>query len=227
MISAPSNLDLDSVCDDGSMLQRGAADDVSRRVILSGACAWTTGVVLLGAARAEAAVGRIGFSQGETFLDRGRDRLPAQEGVDILLRDVATTGEEPSRLDLRLGAATRIRLGAKARLEISHIVPGVAATVTLQDGPALIERGPGAEPDFQLTSPFALLAARGTTFFAGPSNGVFGVFVREGVVNVRTRRGSVTLKAGEGADIKAPGSAPSPVKLWGKARIDAALASVE
>jgi hypothetical protein len=227
MISAPSNLNPGSVCDEGSVLRRAAADDVSRRVVLTGACAWTTGFVLFGAARADAAVGRIGFSQGEAFLDRGRDRLAAQEGVDILLRDVATTGEEPSRLDLRLGAATRIRLGAKARLEISRIVPGVAATVTLQNGPALIERGSGAEPDFQLTSPFALLAARGTTFFAGPSKGVFGVFVREGVVNVRTRRGSVTLKAGEGADIKAPGSAPSPVRLWGRARIDAALTSVE
>jgi hypothetical protein len=34
---------------------------------------------------------------------------------------------------------------AKARLEISRIVPGVAAAVTLQNGPALIERGQGAE----------------------------------------------------------------------------------
>jgi hypothetical protein len=225
MISAPSSLDLGSVDDEGRLILRAAA--VSRRSVLAGACAWTTGFVHFGAARAEGAVGRIGFSQGEAFLDRGRDRLAAQEGVDILLRDVATTGEEPSRLDLRLGAATRIRLGARARLEVSRIVPGVASAVTLRDGPALIERGPGAEQDFQLTSPFALLAARGTIFFAGPSNGVFGVYVREGVVNVRTRRGSVTLKAGEGADIKTPGAAPTAGKLWGQARIDAALASVE
>jgi ferric-dicitrate binding protein FerR (iron transport regulator) len=210
-----------------SSLNRDAVGDLSRRLVLIGGGAWATQCAGLIAAQAAAAVGRVGFSQGDAFLDRDGDRVAANEGVDIFRQDVAMTGDEPSRVDLRLGAATRIRLGAKARLEISRIVPGVAASATLRDGSALIERGPGAEPDFQLKSPFALIAARGTTFFAGPSNGVFGVFVREGLVVVRTRRGAVTLQAGEGTDIKAPGMAPTPVKRWGEARIAAALASVQ
>jgi ferric-dicitrate binding protein FerR (iron transport regulator) len=198
----------------------------SRRAILIGASALALEVAGFGAARAAAAVGRIGFSQGNAFLDRDAGRLAATEGLDILLQDVAVTGEEPSRLDLRLGAATRIRLGANARLVISRLVPGVAADLTLQKGPVLIERGPDAEPDFQVKTPFALLAARGTAFFAGPSNGVFGVFVREGLVKVRTRRGSATLRAGEGVDIERTGMAPTAVRRWGRQRIDAALASV-
>jgi hypothetical protein len=39
-----------------------------------------------------------------------------------------------------------------------------------------------------IISRFALIAARRTSFFGGPSNGVFGVFVRQGHVDVRTRR---------------------------------------
>jgi hypothetical protein len=213
-----------SACENGDAAGRTA---VNRRALLAGASALAMDCALPGAAQAAAAVGRVGFSQGEAFLDRDNGRLVASEGADIFRQDVATTGEEPSRVDLRLGDATRIRLGARARLEISHIAPGVAASATLRNGAALIERGPGAEPDFKLKSPFALIAARGTIFFAGPSNGVFGVFVREGLVDVRTRRGSVTLQAGEGADIKAPGLAPTPVKRWGEARIRAAMASVE
>ena len=213
-----------SLCENGDAVGRKA---LNRRALLAGASALALDFALLGAAQAAAAVGRVGFSQGEAFLDRDNGRLAASEGVDIYRRDVATTGEEPSRVDLRLGEATRIRLGARAKLEISRILPGVAASATLRNGPALIERGPGAEPDFKLKSPFALIAARGTTFFAGPSNGVFGVFVRDGLVDVRTRRGSVTLRAGEGSDIKAPGMAPTPVKRWGEARIAAALASVQ
>jgi ferric-dicitrate binding protein FerR (iron transport regulator) len=212
--------------DDWDALNPDAAAPLNRRAVLIGASAFSLGSVLFGAARAAAAVGRVGFSQGDAVLDRDGGRVAATEGVDIFLQDVAVTGDEPSRVDLRLGAATRIRLGAKARLAINRVVPGLAAAATLDNGPALIERGRGAEPDFELKSPFALLAARGTVFFAGPSSGVFGVYVREGAVNVRTRRGSVTLHAGEGTDIKAPGAAPTPVKRWGQPRIDAALASV-
>lgn len=203
-----------------------AASRMSRRAALLGGSALALDCALFGEARAAAAVGRVGFSQGDAALSRDGGRIAAAEGVDIFLQDVAMTGDEPSRVDLRLGAAIRIRLGAKARLEISRLVPGVAAAATLQAGPALIERGPGAEPDFELRSPFALLAARGTTFFAGLSNGAFAVYVREGAVNVRTRRGTVTVRAGEGTDIKSPGAAPTPVKHWGQSRIDAALASV-
>lgn len=212
--------------DDRDAPNRGADDHLNRRAVLVGVSAAVLDCALYGRAYAAAAVGRVGFSQGEAVLDRAGGRVAASEGVEIFLQDVAVTGDEPSRLDLRLGPATRIRLGAKARLAISRFVPGVAADATLHSGAALIERGPGAEPDFELKSPFALLAARGTTFFAGPSNGVFGVYVRDGAVNVRTRRGSVTVRAGEGTDIKTPGAAPTPVKRWGQARIDAALASV-
>jgi hypothetical protein len=75
-------------------------------------------------------------------------------------------------------------------------------------------------------TPFAIIAARGTTFWAGPSNDVVGVFVQEGVVGVRNRGGSVTLRAGQGTDLTAPDVPPTPPKAWGEKRIAAAMATV-
>jgi ferric-dicitrate binding protein FerR (iron transport regulator) len=197
-----------------------------RRALLMGATASALGLSHADTAGAAQSVGRVGAIQGSAFLNRNGNRLDALDGMEILLHDIAVTGDQPSRADLLLGAATRIRLGANASFEINEFMAGKAATTTLTTGPALIERANGAERNFKLKSPFALLAARGTAFFAGPSKGVFGVFVREGVVVVRTRRGSVTLNPGEGTDIAAPGAGPTPVKAWGQTRIDEALASV-
>ncbi len=195
----------------------------SRRTVLAGFMTVTAGFV--GPAQAQSRpVGQVTAAQGAAFLERASARLPAAPGSALFLEDLATTRDQ-SRLDLRLGGATRIRLGSNAALRIDRLALAAAA-VTLQDGPALIERGAGAEPGFTLRSPFALIAARGTVFFAGPSNGRFGVFVQAGAVDVRTPRGTVRLAAGQGTDIAAPGAAPTAPKLWGLERIQAALASV-
>jgi ferric-dicitrate binding protein FerR (iron transport regulator) len=194
-----------------------------RRMLLLGVCA----VTLTGTSRSPAAqrVGAVMAAAGTALLERDANRMFAVNGVDVMLDDVALTGDE-SRLDLLLGRATRIRLGAHSHLKIDRFVAGTSADVQLVNGPALIDHRPGAEPAFTVTSPYALIAARGTAFFAGPSGGVFGVFVRNGRVDVRTGPGAVSLRAGEGTDIAAPGAAPTPPKRWGDPRIAAALASV-
>jgi ferric-dicitrate binding protein FerR (iron transport regulator) len=120
----------------------------------------------------------------------------------------------------------RIKLGSRAQLKIDRFVARASADVELLDGPVFIDHRPAAEPGITLTSPYALIAARGTGFFAGPSAGMFGVFVYNGSVDVRTRAGGVRLRAGEGTDIAAPGAAPTPPKRWGHGRIEAAMISV-
>jgi ferric-dicitrate binding protein FerR (iron transport regulator) len=194
-----------------------------RRSMLLGAFALTAAGTSPGLALVR--VGAVMSSAGSAFLERSASRVPAAGGADVLLDDLALTGED-SRLDLRIGRATRIKLGSRSQLRIDRFVAGASADVELLDGPAFIDHRPGAEPGFTLTSPYALIAARGTGFFAGPSAGVFGVFVYNGRVDVRTRVGSVRLRAGEGTDIAAPGAAPTPPKRWGAARIEAALISV-
>jgi len=196
---------------------------IDRRTLLLGVS--FLAVAETGPCLAAPRVGAVMAAAGIAFLERNANRTPAAGGAEVLLDDLALTGDA-SRMDLQLGRATRIKLGARSQLKIDRFIAGASADVELLDGPAFIDHGPGAEPGFTLTSPYALIAARGTGFFAGPSAGVFGVFVRNGRVDVRTRAGSVRLRAGEGTDIAAPGAAPTPPKRWGDPRIAAALASV-
>jgi hypothetical protein len=80
--------------------------------------------------------------------------------------------------------------------------------------------------DLAVRTPFGLLAVRGTRFFAGPSNGVFGVFVERGAVTVVGAYTSVLVTDGEGTDVARPGAEPTPPHRWGTARIAAAMALV-
>ena len=75
-------------------------------------------------------------------------------------------------------------------------------------------------------SPFGLMAVRGTRFFAGPSNGVFGVFVERGSVLVVGVQTAVLVTSGFGTNIARPGAEPTDSAAWGAARIANAFASV-
>ena len=83
-----------------------------------------------------------------------------------------------------------------------------------------------AKIDLTMRTAFGMIGVRGTKFFAGPSRGVFGVFVEHGLVEVTG--GGVTRQVGrgQGVDIATPGAAPSEVAQWGDARIREAYASV-
>ncbi|MCI0600095.1 MAG: FecR family protein [Beijerinckiaceae bacterium] len=170
-------------------------------------------------------IGEVTLARGRAFLYRDAGNELAEKGVAVLLDDTAVTGDD-SRLGLQLGSSTSMRLGANASLKIDRFIAGRDTTVTLDTGPVVVERWKGATPKLEVKTPYALLAARGTEFFAGPSKGLFGVFVKRGIVEVKTLQGTVRLKAGEGTDFNAPGDPPSPPKVWAPARVDAALWSV-
>ena len=91
----------------------------------------------------------------------------------------------------------------------------------LFDGEAQNGRG------ISVRSPFALIAVRGTRFFAGPSAGVFGVFVARGRVSVTAAGRQVELKQGQGTNIANSGAPATDPANWGEGRIRQALASVE
>ena len=87
--------------------------------------------------------------------------------------------------------------------------------MTLRSGPLLFDRPQRSAPaGVRIRSPFALIAVRGTQFFAGPSNGRFGVFVARGSVAVTSAGQQVILREGEGTDFVSPGTPPTPVKRW-------------
>lgn len=157
---------------------------------------------------------------------RDARRMLAAEGP-VFVGDRVETGDG-ARAGFRLGRATELRLGEKARITIDRFIVDAGGTITLGAGALLVDKAPGREAGrIRVRSSYGLIAVRGTRFFAGPSNGVFGVLVLRGEVAVRAAGREVVLAAGEGTDIARRGARPTPARAWGEGRIRAALAQVE
>jgi ferric-dicitrate binding protein FerR (iron transport regulator) len=170
--------------------------------------------------------GRVEEIKGEAFADASNQHRPLEKSSSVYVGDRVETGVS-SRLTMLLGEDTTIRLGERAHLVIDQFLSTTGGEISLQSGPMLFDRPSGSRPvPTRIKSPYGLIAVRGTKFFAGPSNGVFGVFVDHGTVVVSGGGGEVVLQAGDGTNLTNPGASPTAPVKWGKARIDAALASV-
>jgi ferric-dicitrate binding protein FerR (iron transport regulator) len=205
-----------------SMKLRGPSG-MSRRSIL-----WAAGAAMLGSSAnaAPAPAGSVENIRGEGYVDASGQRRWLAAAALVFIGDVVCTGQE-SRMGLKLGTRTQVSLGPEARLKLDRFLVEAGGTLVLERGALRADYEPGksAKP-LTVRSPFALLAVRGTRFFAGPSNGVFGVFVERGVVVVSGGGKTVTVTAGRGTNVASPGAQPTDPASWGEARIRAALASV-
>jgi hypothetical protein len=171
--------------------------------------------------------GRVEAIRGAAFALREAVRRPLAAAADLFVGEQVATGAR-SALAMRLGAATLIRLGADTTLKIDRYLINAGGILELGQGAMVFDRDEAApKADLAVRSPFGLIAVRGTRFFAGPSNGVFGVFVERGLVMVVGASTAVEVGPGLGTDIAAPGGEPTPSHPWGPARIAAAFASVE
>jgi ferric-dicitrate binding protein FerR (iron transport regulator) len=170
--------------------------------------------------------GRVEELMGEAFAQAASARRTLERHGPVFMADQVGTGAN-SRLTMQLGDQTRVRLGEGARLTIDRYLVEAGGELTLHSGPMMFDRPAGSSPvPVQVRSSFGLIAVRGTRFFAGPSNNVFGVFVERGSVAVTAARRTVVLQAGQGTDIPRRGAPPSPPKAWGPPRIQAAFHSV-
>ena len=98
--------------------------------------------------------------------------------------------------------------------------------VTLDVKALLLEAPAGAvEGGFEVITPQAIAAVRGTKWAVDVAEGKTSVFVVTGRVAVSREAGSpgVELGPGEGVDVEA-GTAPLVVRKWGAARVAALLA---
>jgi ferric-dicitrate binding protein FerR (iron transport regulator) len=170
-------------------------------------------------------VGRTLEVRGIAVAEADAVRRNLRPQAPLHLDETLTTGHG-SRLTARLRDAT-LALSADARLVIDAYVAGSRASLLLRAGAVLVEAAPGAfRQRLTVTSPFGVIGVRGTRFFAGPVGETFGVFCAEGSVSVTAGGRTVLLAAGEGVDIARAGGPPGPVRQWGQAKIDRALASV-
>jgi ferric-dicitrate binding protein FerR (iron transport regulator) len=164
--------------------------------------------------------------RGEAFAEAKAQRRRLERASPIFVNDLVGTGPD-SRLWLRLGGETSIQLGERARLLIERFLINAGGEITLEAGAMFFEkRAPERPTAMKVQTSYGLIEVRGTRFFAGLSNKVFGVFVEEGAVTVTASGRQVIVSAGEGVDIARPGAPPTAPRQWGKPRIDAAYASV-
>jgi len=171
--------------------------------------------------------GSVEDVKGEAFAKAGSEHRNLNAAAPVFIKDQVGTGQS-SRLTMRLGRDTVLRMGESALVTIDRFLMEAGGEITLDAGPILFDRPAGSKPlPIQIRSPFCLIAVRGTRFFAGPSNGVFGVFAERGRVDVSAAGRRVTLRAGEGVNITRPGGIPLGPRPWTLIRIRAALASVE
>ena len=170
--------------------------------------------------------GQVEFLKGgATALGNG-DLRELAERKPVFIGDVVKT-QVKSRMGLRLGARTTLKLGENAQVRIDKYVVDAGGEIDLVEGAIQFERtGPPAKDELKFRSSYGLIAVRGTRFFAGPSRGVFGVLVGSGHVAVTSGGQTVLVGPQQGTDIAAPGAPPSPVKAWGYPRIKEALQSV-
>jgi hypothetical protein len=176
--------------------------------------------------QAEAA-GNVAAVKGDVTARAAGQTRQLQNGQQVYVRERVQTAAQ-SRLHAALGPATNLYMGENTRIMIDRHLVKRGGTIHLAAGAVLFDRkDPDPKPAVTIRSPYAMLAVRGTKVFAGPSNGVFGVFVEEGLVVVRNANGVVTLRPGEGTNIAKPGARPTPAAQWGRARIEAALRSVQ
>jgi ferric-dicitrate binding protein FerR (iron transport regulator) len=199
---------------------------IHRRSVLIGLALAGAGPGLARATMQIVEAGAVVAASGTSTGQLGGEKRNLAVGEPVFIDDTLTTSAG-ARLAARLGEATKLSLGERTRVRIDKFLVDRGGELVLERGAILFDR-PDDKPSgpLNITTPFGLIAARGTKFFAGPSAGVFGVFVEHGLVTVKTRGGQVSLTNGQGTNLKSRSAAPTPATNWGDVRIAQALASV-
>jgi len=197
-------------------------DRLSRRALVIGAVVTLAGGSL---SAEESPAGTIETLRGDAFAEGPKPRRALQATAQVYIGDMVETAAN-SALTMHLGKTTFVKLGQLAKFRIDSFVVDAGGTFDLEQGPMLIDHNGKKDENLQVRSPFGLMAVRGTMFFAGPSNDVFGVFVARGLVAVTGAGRTVILRPGLGTNIAQPGDAPSEPRRWSPGRITAALRSV-
>jgi ferric-dicitrate binding protein FerR (iron transport regulator) len=183
---------------------------------------WTGGV------GAQTATGLVAAQRGEAGAQaEGRERRALSVGSSVYVSETIFT-ETDARLAITFGQKTILRLGANSKLRIDRYIAEAGGDFELVDGVLMFEHNGDPTPfEGQFRSPYGLIAVRGTRFYAGPSNGVFGVFVAAGRVEVTAGGQTVAVDALHGTDVVSPGARATEPKKWRKTRVAAMVRSVE
>lgn len=179
-------------------------------------------------------VGVVVRVQGEVAaVPAGVAPRPLAADVEIRFGEDVVTGGE-SRLLMRLRDGTEITLGENARLTVDDFVYDPAqgragATVRVATGAFAVATGGIAKlrpQDMVFKTPVATIGIRGTEFWGGPIDEVYGVLLKAGRVEVRNDAGAVELAPGQGTTLTSATATPSAPVTWSEVRKAKAAASV-
>ncbi|MFO1185537.1 MAG: FecR domain-containing protein [Bauldia sp.] len=181
---------------------------------------------------AAAIIGTVSKVQGFVVgVSEGSSRNLATK-APIHQDEVVTTGND-ARLEITFEDGTKLTVGEKAKLTIDSFVyrpkaGGNQFAINVTGAFRYTSGQLGKSPDASVTvtTPTAVLGARGTSFWGGPIDGISGVLLFEGQVTVSTPAGLALLnRPGTGVDLR-PGAAPSAVSAWPQAKVNRAVATV-
>jgi hypothetical protein len=175
-------------------------------------------------AQSDNIAGKVDEAIGLVTVEGRQPQKPLAVQETVFVGDTVATGSA-SKLGMKLGQETLLRLGELARIKIDRFLVNAGGIIQLNAGPLLLDK-PKTSPPVNIRSPFGLISVRGTRIFAGPSRGVFGVFVVHGNATVTAGGRTVQLTDGLGTDLARRGAAPTTPTRWGEERIRLALASV-
>ena len=151
---------------------------------------------------------------------------------DVYFKDRCHSGAD-ARLQATLKDGTQLTLGENATAVIDEFVYDpvrsrgelalrVVKGAFLYVGGA-IEGEPGA--NVRIRTPVAAIGVRGTTVWGGPIDNGYGVIVLSGEATVTGKRGTVTLKQGQGTMLIGDGK-PQRAAAWPVGRMKRAVASI-
>jgi len=150
----------------------------------------------------------------------------------VFFRDRLKTGAD-ARLEAKLDDGTVLTLGQNGKLTVDDFVykPGAQGNklaLNVTKGAFLFVGGKIEGPtggNVSIKTPIGTLGVRGTTVWGGPIDGGFGVLVLKGEVWVKTPRGAVDLKEGNGTMIFGK-KAPMKAAAWPTDRVNRAVATI-
>lgn len=184
------------------------------------------------AAQAASAVGTVDKIERQVVaVVEGRTRDMTPTGP-VYFKDMIRTGGA-SRLESRLADGTVLTLGEHAKITVDEFVyrpdrQGGKLGLTVARGAFLFVGGKIEGPtggNVAIRTAVGTLGVRGTTVWGGPIDGGFGVLVLDGLVTLKTARGSVTMAKGQGTMVYR-GRAPENAAPWPEDRTKRAVATI-
>lgn len=173
------------------------------------------------------AVGSVTALKGKASAELAGKTRALKLKAPVHLTETLITGGSEARLTALLAEKTTLKLGARTKVRIDSFIVNSGGELTFNSGALLLEApSQSFEKGLTIDSRFALIAVRGTKFFAGQLGEAFSVFVDEGAVDVTAAGKTVRLNSGEGTDIAKPGDPPGEVRRWGAPKIARAMALV-